>query len=235
MSKKVSNNSDAAKTWITWGRQAVESLGGRGLDSNGGASPELARKVDSMVMARAYIESTDKPKIQLRYEYPMELFLQKAGRAKRDGFELSLPPFVEITKLFIPFADGSALLVQMPSEDTVQCANYIKMLTANPAIALFMGAEPRRLAALKEVVDLVFESNRVAALDPDALSKYLAREAASSGLTKEVMVQVNLASEKISTSQSVGLLLDFFQTPTDTVSMSVTQFIASEFAHKAKS
>lgn len=234
MSKKSSNNSDAAKTWMAWGRHAVDSLRSKGLEFNGAPSAELTRKVDSMVMSRAYLESNDKPKIHLRYEYPMELFLKKAGQPRLDGFERSLPAFVEITKLFIPFTDGSALLLQMPSEDTIQCADYIKMLTETPEIARFMGADSNRLRALKEVVDLVFEANRVAALDAEDLSKYLAREALGSGLAKGARVQVNLASEKISLAKSVGLLLDFFQTPTDTVSVSVEQFIASEFLHKAK-
>lgn len=233
MSKKTkAPKCDSVKTWISWGKHAVESLRDKGVNLSR-PSTELNRRVDAMVVSRAYAESLDKPKLQLRYEFSMELFLRKAGGERCDSFERSLPSCVEITKLFIPFADGSVILVQTPSEETVQCGIYLKMLTENPVVAELMGADGERLGALKEVVDLALVSNRCAALDAGELKKFMEHQMVVASLARSTMVHVNLAPEKIHASQALGILLDFLQSPTDTVTASVDAFITQEFGVKS--
>lgn len=229
MAKKTkASKSDALRTWISWARNAVELLREKGVDFSV-PSNELTRRVDTLVIARAYAESLEKPKIQMRYEYPLEMFLRKAGEPLCDPFERSLPQSIEIVKMFIPFADGSVLLLQMPSEETIQCGTYLKMLSSNPSMAKMMGADAERLGALKEIVDLALAPSRVNPLDPEQVDHFVQRESAIASMPVEPMVQVNLASSKITASQAVAVLMDFLQSPTDTITASVDQLIAHEF------
>jgi hypothetical protein len=171
----------------------------------------------------------DKPKIHLRYEYPIEMFLSKRGVPRGDSFEMALPRTIDMAKLFIPFQDGSVMLVVSPSEETVQCAKYIKLFSNNSDLAEIVGVDSLRLANLKEIVDLVENSSRVAALSKAELSQYIDRERQATYRGSQPAIRINLSTEVVSSAYSVGVLLDFFDHPSDTVTTSVEQLIASEF------
>lgn len=221
---------DSFKTWLAWGKNAFDLLRAQSVGL-GASALEMNRKVDAMVMERAYAESMDKPKIHLRYEYPLALFFNNEGAGPYlDGFERSLPACVEVSKLFIPFADGSVMLLQSPSEETVQCGLYVKMLCENPVVADFMGADAERLGALREVVDLVATSPRVAALSTDDISKFLAREAAVARLGRGPSVRVNMSANNFPAEEALEVLMAFFRQPSDTVMHSVQRFLHEEFA-----
>lgn len=226
-SKKI-EKSAAMRTWVHWGRHAVELLREKGVNLE---KPEAGanRQLEDLIVARAYAESMDKPKIHLRYEYPIEMFLNKRGAPRGDAFECALPSTIDMTKLFIPFQDGSVMLVVSPSEETIQCAKYIKLFANNPDLAQIVGVDAIRLANLKEIVDLVDNSSRVAALTKMELSQYIDREKQATYHGAQPAIRINLATESVSSAYAVGVLLDFFDHPSDTVTNSVEQLIASEF------
>ena len=204
----------------------MEVLREKGVDFSE-PSAELNRRVEAVIIARAHAEAMDKPKIQLCYEYPMELFLKKAGGPRFDAFERGLPASIEIAKLYIPFVDGSTLLVQTPSEATLQCGLYVELLGQSARLRNLMGVDHDRLAALAEISSLV-KANKMAALSSAEVRQTLDRDSQIFTLGGPT-VQVNFSGERLSGKQAVDLLRDFFKSPTDTVGGSLERLLAQEF------
>lgn len=231
MDPKKKNKPDALKAWMHWGKNAVELLREKGVDLEN-PTPALNRRVESMVVARAYAETLDKPKIQLNYEYPIPLFLR--GNDLGDAFESALADSIQVAKMFVPFSDGSVLLVQTPSEHTVKCAAFIFMFENNQGMCDLMGVDATRLSSLHEIVEVVDKSNRLAVLTEAEISAYVEREHSFAGMRNEPQVQVNLSPERIPASQAANILRKFFNRPTDTISCSVDEFIQQEFVAKVR-
>lgn len=218
---------DAFKTWMAWGRSAMESLREKGVNLEDPPA-ELNRRVEAAIIARAHTEAMGKPKILLHYEYPIGLFLDQSGGVCFDAFERGLPAAIEIAKLYIPFADGSALLVQTPSELTMQCGMYVELLGANSKFRDLMGVDPGRLAGLAEI-SLLVKANKIAALSAIEVRQALDREFKVSHFGSGPTVQVNFASERLNGQAAVELLRDFFKSPTDTVSGSLEKLLAQKY------
>jgi hypothetical protein len=223
----------AARTRDLWARQVAQSLRDKGVDLER-ASVEINRRIDAAVAARAYHESADHPKIQLDFEYPMRLFLEPTGGARGDVFEAGLPASIRISKLYVPFGDGSVLLVQTPNQDAVMAAQYISMFIESKPLRELMDVDSRRLAPLRQIVAAGQISARVGALDPEEVQQMLQAEASAGGKGLEgPLVRINLAAKSATVNQAVGALMEFFDHPTDTISASTSQWLAREFGARA--
>ena len=220
--------SDAWRTWMSWGKSAVELLQRRG-EITETPTAETNAKIEAMITARAHAAAFDKPKIQLRYSYSIDLFLGKAGGPKRDAFEAALPPYIEITRLFIPFTDGSVILINSPSEDTVNCGKYVSLFAKNKEMAKIMKVDDERISALSEIIQLTRNPNGGGALSSEDIENYLVRDMNLSKVGNLVTVKINMSPQAVSITKAGSVLREFFNHPTDTVAYSVEQYLANEF------
>ena len=223
----------AIKTRDMWANQAAQALRGQGVDLER-PTAELNRRIDAAVAARVYHESQDHPKMHLDFEYPMRLFLEAGGGARNDVFEAGLPSSVRVSKLYVPFADGSALLVQTPNEDAILAAKYIKMFVDSAPLRELMEVDAKRLASLRQIVDVGQLAGRVAALDASQIQDMINAEAGAGAKGAQgPLVHINMASSPATVYQAVGALLEFFERPSDTITASTSQWLTREFGAKA--
>lgn len=233
MSEQANKPKTAAwKTWHAWSRDAAELLREKGVDLNK-MTLETQQRIDAMVVAKAHAESIDQPKIMMTFHYPMGIFFNEHGGLVGDALEKALPKQIVIGKLHIPFSDGSLLMIHSPSEETLLAASYIKMLMQAPDLASAMGIDSKRIAAVKQVAALVESASRAVPLEREDLRAVLSQMAHLGRQAPVPCVQINCSQEMATPNQAVGILLDFLQRPTDTVTLSADQMIRHEFGAQA--
>lgn len=233
MSEQAGKPKSAAwKTWHAWGRDAAELLREKGVDVNN-MTLATQQRIDAMVVAKAHAESMDQPKIMMTFHYPTSIFFNGHGGSKGDALEVALPRHIVIGKLHIPFADGSLLMIQSPTEEALLAANYVKMLLEAPDLAAAMGIDSSRLKAVKQIAALVESASRAVPIEKEEVPGILGQMASLGRQSVGPCVQINCSQEMATANQAVGIMLDFLQRPTDTVTMSTDQMIRHEFGGAA--
>ena len=228
MSEKTKTKNDATRTINAWQANAVQLLQEKGVDFSR-PTLELGRRIEAMIVARAYAESQDKPKLAFKYEYAPALFTEGRGPGAGESVASFMPRMFIIHKMFIPFSDQSVMVLSAPSQETMMFGKYCAMLGKNESLASSMGIKLGDLRLFKQIMELATESARVAPMSTEEMDGLIARESALSQVGARALVQVNLSPTKVPLNQAMGILTDFLGRPTDTVTHSVEQLIQKEF------
>lgn len=232
----------AKKMVVRLGRAAVNRLREKFPEATEREMGGWSARIDEMIAAKAFELAMDKPKMIMSVGYPIEAFLapedtaETGDRQARADFIAALPATIELKEFWLPFADGSMLMIATPSEETIACGRFLSELVTNPTAQKLLGIDELGLRKVQEIVGLGVAKKRLLPMNKMELEAWVGakqRQRLAGGVNASVWV--NLSREPISMRTAMGVLLDFVQAPNNSTKNAVDSLIENASMSKGSS
>lgn len=235
----------AKKSLAKWSGQIVEEA--RKKD------PQLVRNNEKFtpilidrLTNRTLLEAEFANKILVKAHFPLQAFVRETGHninsEERSDLALGLisclPETIEVNETWIAYADGSMIVVSTPTEPTLSAIRFIEEMSKNKEAAAILGLTGEDIGNAHQLIRMAISNRLLFPYSAKEFSQFMqARLNQYFPEGAEPQYQINMSSEIVPPAEMVRILIEFSESPTDTLKKSTETYLkgfAKESAEAAR-